>query len=52
MVKYNELNARLTDTQLKKLQLKIIAVTTLRMNLKMFNGDNLSHKLLLITRQK
>ena len=34
------------------MQLKIIQGTTLRINLKMFNGNDLPHELLLKTRQK
>ena len=34
------------------MQLKIIQGTTLRINLKMFNGNDLPHELLLTTRQK
>ena len=42
------------DTKLKKLKtaVKNKTGTTLRMSLKMFNGNNLSHELLLTTRQK
>ena len=54
MVEYNKLNVKLSDTQLKKLKttVKNKAGTTLRINLKMFNGNNLPHELLLTTRQK
>ena len=40
MAEYNKVNARLTDTQLKKLKaaVKNNTGTTLRINLKMFNG--------------
>ena len=53
MVKYTKVNVRLSDSQLKK---KKDAVskntgTTLRISFKMFNGKNLSHELLLTTRQ-
>ena len=43
----------LTDTQLEKLKnaVKNKTGTTLRINLKMFNGNNLPHELLLTTRQ-
>ena len=34
------------------MQLKIISGTTLRINLEMFNGNNLPYELLLTTRQK
>ena len=48
------MNAKLTDTQLKKLKiaLKNKTETTLRMSLKKFDGDDLPHELLLTTRQK
>ena len=54
MVEYNIVNVKLSDTQLKKLKnaLKNKTGTTLRMSLKMFNGNSLPHELLLITRQK
>ena len=54
MVEYSKVNVKLTDTQLKKLKnvLKNNTGTTLRMNLKMFDGNNLPHELLLTTRQK
>ena len=54
MVQYSKLNIKLTDTQLKKLKtaLKNKTGTSLRMNLKMRNGNNLSHELLLTTKQK
>ena len=54
MVEYNKVNAKLLDTQLKKLKnaVKNKIGTTLRINLKMFNGNNLPHELLLTTRQK
>ena len=44
MVEYSKVSAKLTDTQLKQ--------TTLRMSLKMLNGNDLYHELLLTTRQK
>ena len=49
MVEYNKINAKLTDTQLKKLKtaVKNKTETTLRMSLKMFNGNDLPHELLL-----
>ena len=45
---------KLTDTQLKKLKtaVKNKTGTTLRISLKMFNGNDLPHELLLTTRQK
>ena len=54
MAEYNKVNVRLTDTQLKKLKaaVKHNTRTTLRIKLKMFNGNNLPHELLLTTRQK
>ena len=54
MVEYNKVNGKLSDTQLKKLKnaVKNKTGTTLRISLKMFNGNNLPHELLLTTRQK
>ena len=54
MVEYNKVNVKLSDTQLKKLKtaVKNKTGTTLRIVLKMFNGNNLPHELLLTTRQK
>ena len=54
MVEYSKVNVKLSDTQLKKLKtaVKNKTGTTLRISLKMFNGNNLPHKLLLTTRQK
>ena len=45
---------KLSDSQIKKLKdaVKGNTGTTLRMNLKMFNGNDLPHELLLTTRQK
>ena len=53
MVEYNKVHFKLSDTQLKKLKnaVKNKTETTLRIGLKMFNGNNLPHELLL-TRQK
>ena len=53
MVEYNKVNVKLSDTQLKKLKndIKNKTGTTLRINLKMFNENNLPHELL-TTRQK
>ena len=54
MIEYNKVNAKLSDSQLNKLK----ATTTnrqgltLRVKIKMFNGNNLFHELLLTTRQK
>ena len=54
MVEYSKVNVKLTDTQLKKLKtaVKNKTGTTLRMSLKMLDGNDLLHKLLLTTRQK
>ena len=54
MVEYSKGNVKLTDTQLKKLKnsVKNKSGTTIRMSLKMFNGNHLPHEFLLATRQK
>ena len=54
MVQYDKVNVKLSDTQLKKLKaaVKNKTGTTLRISLKMFNGNNLPRELLLIARQK
>ena len=54
MVEYSKVNVKLSDTELKKLKttVKNKTGTTLRINLKTFNGNNLPHELLLTTRQK
>ena len=54
MVEYSKVNIKLSDTQLKKLKTAVKGKTgtTLRMSLKMFNGKDLPHELLLTTRQK
>ena len=54
MVEYSKVNVRLSDTQLKKLKtaVKDKTGTTRRMTLKMFGGYDLSHELLLTTREK
>ena len=54
MVKYSKVNVRLTDPQLKKLKaaVKNKTGTTLKMSLKMFDGNDPPHELLLTTRQK
>ena len=51
MVEYSKVNVKLMDTQLKKLQtaVKDKAGATLRMTLKMFDKNDLSHELLLTT---
>ena len=50
----NKVNVKLTDTQLKKLKtaVKNKTGTTLRRSLKMLDGNDLPHELLLTTRQK
>ena len=45
MFEYSNMNVKLSDTQLKKLK-------TLTISLKVFNGNDLTHELLLTTRQK
>ena len=54
MVEYTKVNVKLSDSQIKKLNdaVKHYTGTTLRISLKMFNGNNLPHELLLTTRQK
>ena len=53
MVEYNKVNVKLSDLQLNKLKsaTKNQTSVTLRMSLKMFNGKDLPHELLLTTRQ-
>ena len=53
MVEYSKLNVKLSDTQLKKLKTVVNdkTGTTLRISLKMFDGNDLPHELLLKTRQ-
>ena len=54
MVEYRKLNAKLSELQLNKLNTALENQTeaTLRMNIKMFNGNSFSHDLLLATRQR
>ena len=54
MVEYSKVNVKLWDTQLKKLNtaVKNKTGTTLKMNFKMLDGNNLPNELLLTTRQK
>ena len=54
MVEYSKANVKLSDTQLKKLKTaaKNETGTTLRMSLRMFDGNYLHHKLLLTTGQR
>ena len=49
MVEYSKVNVKLSDEQLKKLK---DTGTTLRINFKMFDGNDLPYELLLRTRQK
>ena len=53
MVEYNTVNSKLSNSQLNKLKtaVKNNAGATLRISARMFNSDNLSHELLLTTRQ-
>ena len=53
MVEYNNVNPKLSDSQLNKLKNAVKSETgvTLRMNVKIFNGNSLHHELLLTTRQ-
>ena len=54
MVGYTKVNVKLSDNQIKKLKdaVKDNTAATVRISLKMFNGNNLPHELLLTTRQK
>ena len=54
MREYNKVNVKSLDSQLNRLKCHVKNQTglILRMNIKMFEGNNLSHELLLITRQK
>ena len=54
MVEYSKVNVKLSGTQLKKLKtaVKNKIGTALRISLKMFNGNDLPHELLLTARQK
>ena len=53
MVEYDTVNVKLSNSQLNKLKnsVKKKQGTTLRMNARMFNGNNLPHELFLTTRQ-
>ena len=53
MVEYNTVNVKLSNSRLNKLKsaVKNKQRTTLTMNARMFNGNNLPHELLLTTRQ-
>ena len=54
MVEYSKVNVKLSDRQLKQLKtaVKNKTGTTLRMNLKMLDGNDLPHEILLTIRQK
>ena len=54
MVEYRKLNLKLSDTQLKNLKtaVKNKTGTSLGISLKMLNGNDLPHELLLTRRQK
>ena len=54
MVEYSKVNVKLADAHLEKLKdaVKDNTGTTLRINLKMFDGNDLPHELLLTRRQK
>ena len=54
MVEYSKLNAKLSDSQIKKLKdaVKDNTGTTLRIHSDIFDGNGLPHELLLTTRQK
>ena len=54
MVEYSKVDVKLSDTQLKKskIAVKNKTGTILRMSLKMLNGNDLPHALLLPARQK
>ena len=53
MVKYNKVNVKLSDSQIDNLKpaAKQQTVVTLIINVKIFNGNNLPHELILKTRQ-
>ena len=54
MVEYSIVNVKLSDTQLKKPKtaVKNKTGTALRISLKIFNGNDLPHELLVRTRRK
>ena len=54
MVEYGKVTVKLSDTQFKKLKTVVKDKTgkTLRMSLKMFDGNDLPHELLLTKRQE
>ena len=53
VVEYSKVNVKVSDSQLNKLKspVKNQTVAILTMNIKMFEGNNLPHELLLTTRQ-
>ena len=51
MTKYNKVNNKLSDSKLKS-AVKNQTGVTLRINIKLFDGNKLPHELLLTTRQK
>ena len=53
MAEYNKTNVKLSDAQLNKLLSSVENETgsTLKMDVKMFNGNSLLHELLLTTRE-
>ena len=53
MVEYTKVNVKLSNTQIKKLKYAVEnnTRTTLRINSKMFDGNNLPHELLLTTQK-
>ena len=54
MIEYTKVNVKLSDSEIKKLKDAVSnnTGTTLRISLKMFNGNNIPHELLLTTRPK
>ena len=54
MIEHSKVNVKLSDAQLKKLKtaVKNKTETALRISLKMFNGNDLPHELLLTKKQK
>ena len=54
MVEYTIVNVKFSDSEIKKLKdaVKNNTGTTLRISLKMFDGNDLQHELLLTTKQK
>ena len=54
MIEYSKVNVKLSNSQIKKLKdaVKDNTGTTLRISLKIFNGNDLPHELLLTRRQK